>query len=326
MLKILVTGASGFVGSHIVETLLEENYHVICVVRKMSNLRWIKNLPIDYRYGDLNNIEFLEEIVKDVDAVVHCAGVLRATSKEEYFKVNVENTRNLCLAILNNNRKLQKFIFISSQAAMGPSNTKNFKKINDIETPISDYGLSKFIAESEIRKLFLGKIPYTILRPAVIYGPRDKDVYIFFKLINRHLRPFTITKKFLQLVYVKDVAKVTFVCLQNKKSDNNIYYLANPQSYTWYDVGRIISYVANVNTIPLPIPDFVFKFVGFMAGAISIVTKKSFILNNQKVSEILQKYWIAETKPAENDLNIKFTCLEVASKVTYNWYLINNFF
>jgi nucleoside-diphosphate-sugar epimerase len=292
----------------------------------MSNLKWIKNLPIDYEYGDLSDVEFLEAIVKDVDAVVHCAGVVRATSKEEYFKVNVENTKNLCHAILKNNCNLKKFVFISSQAAMGPSDTKDLKKISNVGNPISDYGLSKLVAEFEIRKLLFGKVPYTILRPAAIYGPRDKDIYIFFKLVNRHLRPFTVTKKFLQLVYVKDVAKATSICLKNKRSDNNIYYLADSKEYTWSDVGKIISYVANINTIPLPIPDFVFKFVGFILGVISNITRKSFVLNNQKISEMLKKYWIAETKPAENDLNIEFTCLEVASKITYNWYLINKFF
>jgi nucleoside-diphosphate-sugar epimerase len=326
MSKVLVTGSNGFVGSHIVETLLEANHHVICSVRETSNLKWIKNLPVEYRYGDLNNKEFLEASVKDIDVVVHCAGVVRAKTKDEYFKANVENTKNLCEAILKSNHNLKKFIFISSQAAMGPAGSNGLRKITEQCDPVSDYGLSKLAAESEIKKLLSGKIAYTILRPAAVYGPRDRDIFIFFNLVHMHLRPTAITKRFLQLVYVKDVARAVTLCLENKKSNNNTYYLADSMAYTWSDIGKIISFSSGIKTIPLPLPDFVFKLVGLISEIFSNISKKTVVLNNQKITEMLQKYWVADTKPAENDLDIEFTLLEVASKITYNWYLINKFF
>jgi nucleoside-diphosphate-sugar epimerase len=99
-LRVLVTGANGFVGRHIVETLLEAKHSVICAVRKTSNLRWVENLSVEYKYGDLNDKKFSETAVKDVDAVVHCAGIVRAMSMNEYFKANAENTKNLCEAVL----------------------------------------------------------------------------------------------------------------------------------------------------------------------------------------------------------------------------------
>ncbi|MCA6079573.1 MAG: NAD-dependent epimerase/dehydratase family protein [Endomicrobium sp.] len=326
MLKVLVTGANGFVGSHVVERLLEAKCSVVCAVRKTSNLRWIENLPIEYRYGDLGDKEFSEISVKNVDVVVHCAGVVRAARKDEYFKGNVENTKNLCRAVLKLNPALKKFIFISSQAAMGPSTSASVKNFTDKENPVSDYGLSKLAAESEIKRMLCGKVPYTVLRPAVVYGPRDKDIFIFFNLIYKHLRPVTITKRLLQLVYVKDVANAVTACLKNKKTDNSTYYLANSAAYTWSEIGKIISSSIGVKTIPLPIADFIFKFVGIAAEFLSYITKKPAVLNRQKIAEMLQKYWIAVTKPAENDLNIRFISLEVASEITYNWYLNNKFF
>ncbi|MDR2436626.1 MAG: NAD-dependent epimerase/dehydratase family protein [Endomicrobium sp.] len=326
MSRILLTGATGFVGSHIAEVLVGNNHNVICTVRQKSNLEWIKNLPIEYKYGSLNDKNFLEEIVKDVDIVVHCAGIVRAISKEEYFKENVENTKNLCKAVLKNNPNLRKFIFISSQAAMGASRAGSIRKITDIPEPVSDYGLSKIQAEKELKAIFFGKVPYTIFRPASVYGPRDKDIFIFFNLVHRHLRPLPTKKRFLQLVYVKDVASAVSLSLKNKRTDNNIYYLANSSAYTWADIGKIISCSVGVKSLPLLAPDFVFKTAGFIMDTISKITKKPAVLNKQKITEMVQDAWVADTSPAEKDLNIRFINLEVASQITYNWYLENGWF
>ncbi|MDR3253618.1 MAG: NAD-dependent epimerase/dehydratase family protein [Endomicrobium sp.] len=325
VLRVLVTGANGFVGSHIVETLLEKEHHVVCALREKSNLRWIQSLPVEYRYGCFDDNKFLETVVKDVDVVIHCAGVVRAMSKDEYFKVNVKNTKNLCESILKVNSNLKKFIFISSQAAMGPSVSSSIRRITDKENPVSDYGLSKLSAESEIKQIFCGKVPYTILRPAAVYGPRDKDIFIFFNLVHKHFRPVTTTKRLLQLVFVKDVAKAVTTCLENEKTNNNIYYLANSTAHTWSEIGKIIGSSIDTKTIPLIIPDFVFKFIGILAEIFSYIIRKPAVLNRQKIIEMIQEYWTADTKPAETDLNIEFTSLEVGSRITYNWYLSNKF-
>jgi len=326
MLKVLVTGANGFVGSHIVEALLEAGYRVICSVRETSNLMWIKDLSVECKYGSLSDRDFLERIVESIDIVVHCAGIVRARFKDEYFKVNSGITKNLCEAVIKINPGLKKFIFISSQSAVGPASSPDAKKVEDKENPVSDYGLSKLTAEAEIRKLFYGKILYTILRPAAVYGPRDRDIFIFFNLVHRHLRPVTTKKRLLQLVYVKDVANAVVACLENKKADNNTYYIANSTLYSWSAIGKIISSSVGVKTVPVPVPDFVFKFAGMLGELLSYITKETAVLNKQKIFEMLQEYWIADTNPAQIDLHIDFTSLEVASKITYNWYLINGFF
>ncbi|MDR1418055.1 MAG: NAD-dependent epimerase/dehydratase family protein [Endomicrobium sp.] len=326
MLKILVTGANGFVGSHIVEYLIEQKYKIVCLVRKTSNLKWIKNLPLQYLYGSLNNKKFLSTIVKDFDVIIHCAGVVRATSKKEYFKVNVENTKTLCNSVLENNPALKKFIFISSQAAQGCSSLDSLRQVSDKENPVSDYGRSKLAAEIEIKHMLNGKILYTIFRPAAVYGPRDKDIFIFFNLVNKHLRPVTVKKRLLQLVYVKDVANAVVKSIENKNSNNNIYYLANSKQYTWTGIGKVISNSVGVKTIPIIIPDFVFHLISFASKMLSYITKKSLVLNEQKIDELLCDNWSCDTKQTEKDLKVSFTSLEVASKITYNWYLKNGFF
>ncbi|MDR3274756.1 MAG: NAD-dependent epimerase/dehydratase family protein [Endomicrobium sp.] len=325
MSRVLVTGANGFVGSHIVEMLLEKEHHVVCALREKSNLRWIQNLPVEYRYGCFNDNKFLETIVKDVDVVIHCAGVVRAMTKDEYFKINVKNTKNLCESILKVNLILKKFIFISSQAAMGPSLSSSIRRIPDKENPVSDYGSSKLAAESEIKQILCGKVPYTILRPAAVYGPRDKDIFIFFNLVHRHFRLVTTTKRLLQLVFVKDVAKAVTACLENEKTNNNVYYLADSTAHTWSEIGKIIASSIGIKTVPLVVPDVMFKFAGMFAEIFSYIIRRPAVLNRQKIVEMVQKYWTADTNPAETDLNIEFTSLEVGSRITYNWYLSNKF-
>ncbi|MDR3281498.1 MAG: SDR family NAD(P)-dependent oxidoreductase [Endomicrobium sp.] len=326
MLKILVTGANGFLGSHIVEALIEASHHVVCCVRKTSNLKWIKKMPVKYMYGDLNDISFLKTIIDKMDVVIHCAGIVRAVDKYDYFKTNVEITKKLCKVVLDVNPNLKKIVFISSQAAMGPAKSINdVKNTNKENHPISDYGLSKLVAEMEIKRIFYEKVPYTILRPAAIYGPRDKDMLVLFKLIHRHLRPTIMTKRLLQLVYVRDVANTVVLCLNSKKTDNKIYYIANSDIYTWSDLFKSISDYICVKTIPIPIPDFIFKLVGMGSDFLSCVTNKAILLNSQKINEILQNCWIADTELTKIDLDIKFTSLEVASKITYNWCLNTDF-
>jgi nucleoside-diphosphate-sugar epimerase len=326
MLKVLVTGSNGFIGSHIVEALVEAKYNVSCLVRPISDLKWIKDLPLEYLYGNLNDKKFLDGLVKDFDVIIHCSGIVRAISKEEYFRVNVENTKILCDAILENKPTLKKFIFISSQAAQGPSDFNSLKTVTDKESPVSDYGRSKLTAEIEIKHKLNDKVPYTIFRPAAVYGPRDKDIFIFFNLVNKHLRPVTIKKRFLQLVYVKDVANAIVKSIENKKSDNNIYYLANSIKYTWDDIGKVISKSVGVKTIPVIVPDFIFYFVGFISKLLSYIIDKPLVLNEQKIEEMLCDNWSCDTKPVEEDLNLSFTNLEVASKITYNWYLKKGLF
>ncbi|MDD5102639.1 MAG: NAD(P)-dependent oxidoreductase, partial [Endomicrobiaceae bacterium] len=119
-MRILLTGASGFVGSHILEELSVNDHEIVSIVRKTSNLKWIDNSQVILKYGSLDDEKFLQEVVQDVDVVIHCAGVVRALNWNIYNNINVLGTKKLVQSVLKNNSKLKKFIFISSQAAMGP--------------------------------------------------------------------------------------------------------------------------------------------------------------------------------------------------------------
>lgn len=325
-MNILITGANGFVGSHITEALVEQGHKVFCLVRKSSNLKWIKNLNIEYKYGDITDTAQLPEIVADVDVIVHTAGVLRALEKKTYYDVNQHAAARLAEAVVKYNPGLKKFILISSLAAMGPSSSIKPKTIYDINAPVSDYGKSKLAGEIEIENIFNNKIPYTILRPAAVYGPRDKDIFIFFKLVNMGFHLYTPKKKFFQLVFVKDISAAVINSINNKKSINKTYILAEKTPYTWCGVSKIIAETADRKTLPLPLPDIIFKITAFFIEKFYNYFGKAAVLNRQKANEMLQLFWLGDTVEATEELGITFTKLNFGAKITYLWYKNNNWF
>lgn len=324
-MKVLLTGATGFVGSHIVEELISNNHNIIATIRKSSNLKWIKNQSIQFEYCSLNDEEQLSNIVSKVDAIVHCAGVVRSINWDGYYNTNVLGTQKLVQSAIKNKNNIKKFIYISSQAAMGPSINETPKQLAEKENPVSNYGKSKLLAEQEIKKLE-GIIPYTIVRPASVYGPRDKDIFIFFNLVKKHLNPRTYTKRFIQLVFVKDIAKVINIALTNTNTNNKIYYLCDGDIYTWKDVATTIAKSNNIKTIPIMLFDFIFKSVAYFYEIVAKITKKPQVLSKEKIIEMLQTYWTADNSNVIKDTNFEFTKLENGAKITYNWYLTNKYF
>ena len=155
------------------EALLQRGVQVRCLVRPTSHLKWLKGLPVEIIYGDCQEKDSLGPGVKDVDLVFHLAGVTRAIAAKTYFEVNALGTENLIQACLEHNTRLQKFIYLSSLAAAGPGRNGEKKKESDPCEPVSPYGRSKRRGE-ELALSQAHELPLLILRPAAVYGPRDK--------------------------------------------------------------------------------------------------------------------------------------------------------
>ena len=187
-MKALVTGATGFIGSHLVEALVQRGAQVRCLVRNKRHLGWVKDFPVEFVVGNCQEKNSLKQAVKDVDQVFHLAGVTTAVKEKTYFEVNALGTENLVQACIENNTRLQKFIYLSSQAAAGPCRSGGKKKESDPCEPVSPYGKSKLLGE-ELALSHSHELPLLILRPCSVYGPRDKGFYALFKCLSKRIKP-----------------------------------------------------------------------------------------------------------------------------------------
>ena len=325
MQKILITGANGFVGSHIAERLVSKNYSVRCLVRKTSDLKWVKNLPLEFCYGDITEPEALEQAVKDIDIIFHSAGVVRVSKTENYYKVNHIGTKNLIEAVYKFNPDIKRFVYISTQSVMGPSQADMCKGLNESCIPVSHYGKSKLLGEAEVLK-YRDKLPVTVLRPAAVYGPRDKDLFPFFKVAAQGF--FTIMSGDrnckIQLLFIKDLAEICCLIAEAKETGNDIYFLAENRIYTWEEIGRILGCVSGRNVKIITFPLYLVNIFAVISEFFASFKNMPAKLNRDKVKEFCQKYWTADTSVFEKDFELKFTQLEIGAKITYNWYKENH--
>jgi len=167
---VLITGASGFIGSHLTEQLHAKGYKLRCLVRKTSNLVWIKHLPIEYVYGDLFDEEALRQSVTGADYIYHVAGTTKSRTREGYFRGNHLGTKNLLDAVREVKPNLKRFILVSSMAGVGPAHIGTPLDETTPYHPITAYGESKMEAEKECLKV-ADSVPITITRPPAVYGP-----------------------------------------------------------------------------------------------------------------------------------------------------------
>lgn len=319
--KALVTGANGFVGSHLVAQLLGKGYQVRCLVRKTSNLRWLSGLEVEYAYGSITDKRSLLDPVKEVDYIFHCAGLTKARSREEYFKANAEGTENLLEVCLEDNPKIKRLVHISSQAAVGPGDDK--QPLNEAAPcrPLTYYGESKLEGERIVLE-HASQLPVTVIRPPAVYGPKDSDMLGFFKVANKGFRiSFGKRESFLSLCYIKDLIDGIILAAENPKSIGQIYFVADDKVYSWSEAFKIISKILNKRTIPLKIPKSVAMFLAFISENFSKITGSAATFNIQKAKEITQRYWILDVSKAKAELGFfPQYDLETGAKETIRWY------
>lgn len=319
--KALVTGANGFVGSHLVEGLLSKGYHVICLVRKTSNLRWLSGLNVEYVYADISEKESLKNVLKNVGFVFHVAGLTKAKTEEEYFKANYQGTKNLIEACIEDNPQIKRFVYISSQAAVGPG--KDDQPLDETApcNPVTDYGKSKLEGEKIVLEFSL-KLPVTIIRPPAVYGPRDSDILSFFKVANKGFKTlFGKGESYLSLCYIEDLVDGIILAAESPKAIGQIYFIADDQIYSWGEAFQIIAKVLNKKTITLRIPKSFLYTIAFVSENIARLLGKPTVINVQKVREITQKYWLCDVSKAKRELGFspKYP-LEEGAKKTVKWY------
>ena len=321
----LVTGGSGFIGSHLVEALLEKGFHVRCLLRKTSDLRWINHLPIEKVFGDCLNKESLIPVVKNIDMVFHLAGLTKAKKAQDFFRFNVGGTENLASACLEHNDGLNRFVYVSSQAAGGPWEKGPGKNENDPSLPVCLYGKSKKMAEDKLFDL-QKKLPLVILRPCAIYGPRDAGMLKIFKLIARRIK-FSIAgmdQRF-SLCYIQDLIDAIMLAGEGSKGIGEFFFISDGKQYTMEQIGDAFSSVMQVKAIRLRIPKSFIIGLAWFSENLSKILGKTSNFGCDKARQLLQENWVCDIAKAKTLLKFN-PCfdLQKGSRITVDWYRREN--
>jgi len=322
--QVLVTGGTGFVGSHLVERLLRNGYAVTCLVRDLRQLRWLEGMEVQLVEGDCTRPESLAAAVKGVSLVFHCAGLTKATHARDYYLVNHLGTRNLLEACAHYNPGLEKFILVSSQAAAGPSPAGRPVNDSDKPQPVSDYGRSKLLGENEASG-YKDRFPVVILRPTAVYGPRDVDVFELFRWAGRGLIiEITGAERYLNLCYVEDLTAALLLSAERRTESGSVYFVAENRSYSWSEFKKVLLSTGGVTARTIKLPYRAAYLFGLVSEIGSLFTKRPALASRQKVREAAQRYWLCDTARIENDLCFRAEYpLQKGLELTWKWYRKN---
>ena len=319
---VLVTGANGFLGSHLVEALLERGHEVRCMVRRSSDLTFIRDLPVEWAYATLEDEASLRQACAGVSAVCHCAAMTRALDEETFMRANTQGTKDLARVCLEVAPDLERFLFVSSMAACGPAQSAD-DLVDELcrSEPITWYGKSKLAAERALLELN-DQLPVTIVRAAAVFGPRDRDFLTYFNLVNRGLDlQLGRKERKASLIYVRDLVRLFMTVLENKEGIGQVYFACGrATSYT--ELSSSIAQALAKQPWRITLPLTVLAPVAWWSSAQGRLTGKPALLNGQRVLDLQQPFWLCSDEKARRELGFdpKYD-LQTALQETADWYL-----
>ena len=304
-MKILITGASGFIGSFIVEEALQRGFETWAAVRRSSSREYLQDERIHFIELNLSSKEQLVEQLREhqFDYVVHAAGVTKCLDKRDFHRINTEGTKNLVLALQELQMPLKRFVFVSSLSIFGAIKEQQpYDEIRETDTPRPNtaYGRSKLEAEQFLATTTL---PYIILRPTGVYGPREKDYFIMAKSIKQH-SDFAVgyKRQDITFVYVSDVVQAVFLALEKGQTGRK-YFLSDGQVYQSTTFSDLIhEELGRPWWIRITAPVWVLRVVTFFGEYVGRMTGKVTALNNDKYNILKQRNWRCDIEPAIREL------------------------
>ena len=303
-MKIGVTGAGGFIGSHLTEALIARGHEVTCLVRSPRRIHWVRNLPVRVAFGDVCTGQGLTGFVRDQEVVIHNAGVTKAADMETYHNTNVGGTAALLSAITSANNRLRRFVLISSQEAMGPSPGGEALGEDAPQAPLSMYGKSKLLAERTLRDS-LDTIPMTVIRPPSVYGPRDRDIFAYFRLAALGITPILGYHVTLSVVYVKNLVYGIALAVENPFGSFRSYFFTDGPSITMPQFSELIGTAFGKRQLKIPIPRFAVRSVGNLSGLYTGLTHRPLLLSRDKIEAMMYENWIISDQRARAELGYR---------------------
>lgn len=321
--KVLITGASGFVGGHLVEEAIRRGYSVNVVVRKSSDISYLKAFDVNYYYFNILDEEAFTDHLNAFryEYVIHNAGVTQTKKERTYYKVNTTSVEVICNAI-NCLSHQPKLIFISSLAAYGPAEfTPNGVISNNHDPhPVTHYGKSKLKGEQYLHDN--ADFDYEIIRPTAVYGPREKDLFTMFKMVDFGIS-FKIGKEpqKLTFIYVKDLVRAIMDVAQSELVYKKGYFIADAYYYSNQQFNDLLKKHLNRRTLNITLPSRYVQPIGRFLDKFYSQISTLPPISEDKSHEITAKSWVCDTQTIEDKIGFtSTTSLDQGIMETVEWY------
>jgi len=321
-MRVLVTGATGFLGSHVAEQIARQGHAVRVLVRRTSDRSFLRGFETEEALGDVTQPDGLAAAVEGVDAVVHAAGLVKARSAAEFEAVNAGGTANL-LAALDPAHPLRRFVLISSLAAHGPSEDGRPRPLDAPAAPVTAYGRSKLRAEELVRSWAGDGHAAAIIRPSMIYGPRDRQLLPFFRLARWRLAPLLGGgTNAVSCVYVEDAARAAaLAATAGDDAPSATYALDDGAVYTWRDLLAAVEQAVGKKALRLPSPPWAFAAAALVSELYGRLRRRAVSFTRDKVVEMRQRYWVCSHEEISRDLGWQPQVgLSEGAALTAAWY------
>ena len=311
-MRILLTGGSGFIGSHLLRALEREGHEGTVIGRRKP-----RDLPPSFTWipCDLSKERPPSEALDGVELIFHLAGITKAWKPEEFYRGNYILTKNLVEGVKMCRPPLKCFLYLSSQAAAGPSSHGKPKHESDPPKPISYYGFSKLLSEGVVMGL-PRDIPWTILRPSAVYGPGDRDFLIIFKLLK--LRVGLRLGGVISLIYIDDLIEAILKAYKSSNSLGEVFFIAHSESCA---IRTFVEEATELLVRSNPLLYLPGETVRFALLLKPILKRKSTALTEDKLRELFAKNWVCSTEKASTLLDFTAkTPLTTGLQKTIIWY------
>ncbi len=323
-MKAFVTGGTGFVGSHLVDSLLDSKKYseVRSLVR--NDEKWLSGKPYIKISGDLFDLQTISSALNGVDVIFHVAGLVRAPKWSEFQRANVDATENLIR--IAQKKGIKNIVILSSLAATGPSRKKAVVE-NSPFKPISMYGESKMEMEKIIHEIVGKHDSIKIIRPPAVFGPRETDIYTFFKTFKLGICPMVGNgnRPKLSMVYVSDLVDGIIKASEIQNEGIHTYFMGGMNdAYSWNQIREITSIVTGIKAVPIKLkPKWIKKLSKYIEKGAAVFGKYP-ILNEEKANEMIHE-WVCSSDKAKNELNYApKVSLEEGISRTIRWYKNHN--
>jgi len=323
-MNVLVTGASGFLGSHVAEQLARKGHAVRCLVRKSSDVSFLKMLPgVELAYGAVEDRDAVAKAADGVDAIVHSAGLVKAKTAADFVATNVEGTRNLLEMALDRRSHIRRFVFVSSLAAHGPS-LDGAPIADDCEPrPVTEYGRSKLAAErlvTDAKK----DLAVTVIRPPAIYGPRDREMLVFFESVAKGFIPIPNGTQKLSMIYGEDAAAACVRALEVEHESGRAYYVEDGAVYTQPEMIDALERVLGKRAFRMSVPLGLLKVAAHASALYGRVLDRAMMFTPDKVNELGAPHWVCSAASIRRELGWSPSVQwEEGARKTAAWYREN---